>query len=288
MKITIIGPGAIGLILASSLEDKNEVSVLVKGERYNELSQKGLWIIQNDIKKNITAKVVTEISDCDIAIIAVKGYDLDSTKELLEDFKGKIIICQNGLGMIDFNASNNNEIFAIVTSVGAVSLNEGVSEFKGTGTTVIGSLKNVTKKSEHLVNLFSSNYFKISYSENIEEHIWLKAIVNSAINPIASHYNIKNGKLREEKYWRLVKGLLDESIQIAVANDIDLPMDPLEATENIVNSTSENYCSMLQDLKKGKKTEINEINGILFEIGKKKKVSTLLNGRYLEKIKAIS
>ena len=96
MKITIIGPGAIGLILASSLEDKNEVSVLVKGERYNELSQKGLWIIQNDIKKNITAKVVTEISDCDIAIIAVKGYDLDSTKELLEDFKGKIIICQNG------------------------------------------------------------------------------------------------------------------------------------------------------------------------------------------------
>ena len=288
MKITIIGPGAIGLILASSLENKNEVSVLVKREKYDELNKKGLWIIQNGNKKSVNAKIVTKISDCDIAIIAVKAYDLDSTKELLSDFKGKIIICQNGLGMMNYNVSNNNEILAIVTSVGAVSLNEGVSEFKGTGRTVIGSLKNVTNKSDHLVSLFSSTYFKISYNKNIEQHIWLKAIVNSAINPIASHYNVKNGKLREEKYWKLVKELLDESIQIAVANDIDLPMDPLEATENIVNSTSENYCSMLQDLKKGKKTEINEINGILFEIGKKKKVSTLLNGRYLEKIKAIS
>ena len=288
MKITIIGPGAIGLILASSLEDKNEVSLLVKRGNYDKLSDKGLWVIQNGSKKSVNARLTTEVSDCDVVIIAVKGYDLDGTKELLNDFKGKIIICQNGLGMMDFNLSNNNEIFAIVTSVGAVSLNEGVSEFKGTGTTVIGSLKNVTKKSEHLVNLFSSNYFKISYSENIEEHIWLKAIINSAINPIASHYNIKNGKLREEKYWRLVKELLDESIQIAVANNIDFPIDPLEATENIVKNTSENYCSMLQDLKKGKKTEINEINGILYQIGNKNNVSTLLNGKYLEKIKSIS
>ena len=288
MKITIIGPGAIGLILASSLENKNEVSVLVKREKYDELNKKGLWIIQNGNKRSVNAKIVTKISDCDIAIIAVKAYDLDSTKELLSDFKGKIIICQNGLGMMNYNVSNNNEILAIVTSVGAVSLNEGVSEFKGTGTTVIGSLKNVTNKSDRLVSLFSSTYFKISYSKNVEQHIWLKAIINSAINPIASHYNIKNGELREDKYWKLVKELLDESILIAVANGIDFPIDPLEATEDIVNNTSENYCSMLQDLKKGKKTEINEINGILLQIGKKKKVNTLLNGRYLEKIKSIS
>ena len=86
----------------------------------------------------------------------------------------------------------------------------------------------------------------------------------------------------------MVKELLDESTLIAVANGIDFPIDPLGATEDIVNNTSENYCSMLQDLKKGKKTEINEINGILLQIGKKNKVNTLLNGRYLEKIKSIS
>ena len=288
MKITIIGPGAIGLVLASSLENKNEVSILVKRNRYDELNRKGLWIIKNDDKKEVRAKIVTEISDCDIVIIAVKGYDLDITNELLKDFNGKIIICQNGLKMMDYNPSNNNEVFAIVTSLGAGSLDEGVSEFKGTGTTVIGGLKNIMTNSNQLVNIFSTDYFKIIPSENIEEHIWLKAVVNSAINPIASHYNIKNGELKKEKYWKLVKELLDESINIAISNNIHFPMDPVETTKKIIHNTAENFCSMLQDLKKGKKTEINEINGILLQIGQKKKVSTLLNGRYLEKIKFIS
>ena len=45
---------------------------------------------------------------------------------------------------------------------------------------------------------------------------------------------------------------------------------------------------MLQDVKKGRKTEINEINGILVQIGKKNNASTQLNSEYLKKIKAVS
>ena len=81
MKITIIGPGAIGLILASSLEDKNEVSLLVRRENYDKLSHKGLWVIQNGSKKSVNARLTTEVSNCDVVIIAVKGYDLDGTKK---------------------------------------------------------------------------------------------------------------------------------------------------------------------------------------------------------------
>ena len=51
MKITVIGAGAIGIVLAASLETKNEVSVLVKPENYNKLAKKGLWIIEGDQKR---------------------------------------------------------------------------------------------------------------------------------------------------------------------------------------------------------------------------------------------
>ena len=65
MKITIIGPGAIGLVLASSLENKNEVSILVKRNRYDELNRKGLWIIKNDDKKihkkSLSSKPLSQI-----------------------------------------------------------------------------------------------------------------------------------------------------------------------------------------------------------------------------------
>ena len=287
MKITVIGAGAIGIVLAASLETKNEVSVLVKPENYNKLAKKGLWIIEGDEKRKIKAKIITEVIDSEIVIIAVKGYDLQNTKKLLDTFTGKVIICQNGLKMMDFNLSNNNKIYSIVTSIGAISSELGVSEFKGTGKTIVGGLFNVKKESTTISDLFSSYYFDIYHTKDIKKHIWLKAAINSAINPIASYHNLKNGELKREVYWSQVKKLLAESVSIANSNGINFNNNPLDLAEEIIEKTADNFCSMLQDIKKGRKTEINEINGILYEMGKKQNVNARLNLEYLKKIKAL-
>lgn len=287
MKITVIGAGAIGIVLAASLDTKNEVSVLVKPENYNRLAKKGLWIIEGDEKRKIKAKIVTKVIDSEIVIIAVKGYDLQNTKKLLDRFTGMVIICQNGLKMLDFNISNKNEIYSIVTSIGAASSELGVSEFKGTGKTIVGGLFNVKKDSNKISGLFSSYYFDIYHSKDIKKHIWLKAAINSAINPIASYHNLKNGELKREEYWSQVKRLLAESVSIANSNGINFNNDPLDLAEEIIEKTADNFCSMLQDIKKGRKTEINEINGILCEMGKKQNINAKLNLEYLKKIKTL-
>ena len=287
MKITVIGAGAIGIVLAASLDTKNEVSVLVKPENYNRLAKKGLWIIEGDEKRKIKAKIVTKVIDSEIVIIAVKGYDLQNTKKLLDRFTGMVIICQNGLKMLNFNLSNKNEIYSIVTSIGAISSELGVSEFKGTGKTIVGGLFNVNKESNKISDLFSSYYFDVYHSKEIKKHIWLKAAINSAINPIASYHNLKNGELKREEYWSQVKKLLAESVSIANSNGINFNNNPLDLAEEIIKKTADNFCSMLQDIKKGRKTEINEINGILYEMGKKQNINAKLNLQYLKKIKAL-
>jgi len=286
MKITIIGAGAIGLLLASSLEKKNEISVLVKKEHYNELIEKGLWIEKKVERKRIEAKIITEMDNPEIVIIAVKGYDLGLVSEILKDFKGKIIICQNGLKMLDYKTPNNNELFAIVTSIGAVSLERGLSKFMGTGRTVIGNLYQQEKGK--MEKLFSNEYFDMCDVENIRGEIWLKAAINSAINPVAAFHNINNGKLKNKRYWIIVREILEESVKIAVSKGIKLPQNPLEATEKIIENTPENLCSMLQDLRKGRRTEINEINGLIVKIAKEKNLSARLNLKYLKKIKSTS
>tara|TARA_B100000676_G_scaffold306935_1_gene364226 strand:+ start:213 stop:1109 length:897 start_codon:yes stop_codon:yes gene_type:complete len=287
MKITVIGAGAIGIVLAASLDNKNEVSVLVKPENYKRLIKKGLWIIEGNKKRKIKAKIVTEVIDSEIVLIAVKGYDLQNTKKLLDSFTGKVIICQNGLKMLDFRLSNDNEIYSIVTSIGATSSEIGVSEFKGTGKTVVGGLFNVKKDSKEILELFSSYFFDISQSKDIKKEIWLKAAINSAINPIASFHNLKNGELKKSEYWTQVKELLTESVSIAKSNGIKFRNDPIDLTEEIIEKTADNLCSMLQDIKKGRKTEINEINGILCQMGKKQNIIPKLNLEYLKKIKTL-
>ena len=288
MNITIIGGGAIGLLLAASLDDNNEVSVLVKPEKCKQLEKKGLWIIRENNKRKISAKVVTHINNPDVVIIAVKGYDLEKTRKILSDFRGKVIICQNGLKMLDFNLPNNNEMFAIVTSVGAVSLEDGVTKFKGTGNTLLGKLQDVKSLEQNMLKLFSTEYFEISHVNDIENYIWLKAVINSAINPVASYYNLKNGGLKKKPYWNLVKDIIDESTRIANSNNIIFHDDPLRLAQEIIEKTADNICSMLQDIKRGRKTEINEINGILIQIGNKNNARTHLNSEYLKKINAVN
>jgi len=288
MKISIIGPGAIGLLLASSLEKHNAVSVLVKEEHYDILIENGLWIKNKNKKKRIKANIVTKIKDAEIVIIAVKGYDLESTRKTLQDFKGKIIICQNGLRMLEYNSKNNNDLFSIVTSVGAISLDLGITEYMGTGTTVIGNLNIDDKRTFNIEELFSRDYFEIYPVKNIIDYIWLKATINSAVNPIAAFHNLKNGKLSDSKYWKSVKELLTETMNIAGKNNIRFPHNPLEETKKIISNTPDNLCSMLQDLKKGQRTEIEDINGIIVKIGRKNNLDTTLNQKYLDKINSIS
>ena len=237
MKITIIGPGAIGLLLASSLEELNDVSMLVKKKHYDELNKNDLWIKKGETKRKINAKIITKMEDPEVVIIAVKSYDLQITEKILRTFKGKIIICQNGLKMLDYNPENSNDVLAIVTSVGAVSLKLGITEFMGTGNTVIGNLNGTGHGTWNLENLFSKEYFEIIPVTNIVQHIWLKATINSAINPIASFHNLRNGKLSKEKYWKSVEELLKESVMIAKANNIEFPESPLEATKMIIDKT---------------------------------------------------
>ena len=288
MKITIIGPGAIGLLLASSLEVLNDVSILVKKKHYDKLNEKGLWIKRGKNKRKIRAKIITEMEDSEVVIIAVKSYDLQATNKILRTFKGKIIICQNGLKMLDYSPENSNDILAVVTSVGAVSLELGITEFMGTGNTVIGNLNDTDNRTWNLENIFANEYFGILPVTNIVEHIWLKATINSAINPIAAFHNLKNGKLSEVKYWKLVERLLNESMMIAKANNIKFPENPLEAAKRIIDKTPNNLCSMLQDLKKGQRTEIDEINGIIVKTGRKHSLVTTMNDKYLQKVKSIS
>ena len=70
--------------------------------------------------------------------------------------------------------------------------------------------------------------------ENIEEFVWLKTVINSAINPIATLAEVKNGKLKNPELNDEVKKLCEESSKIASSNGIKLPLDPWIEIKKII------------------------------------------------------
>ena len=118
--------------------------------------------------------------------------------------------------------------------------------------------------------------------------MWLNTVINSAINPIATLAEVKNGKLKNPELNDEVKKLCEESSYIASSNGIKLPLDPWREINKIIEKTADNKCSMLQDLENNQQTEIDAINGELIRIGKKLSINTIYNQQVFSDIKNLS
>ena len=94
---------------------------------------------------------------------------------------------------------------------------------------------------------------------------------------IYKNYDIR-GLYPEEINEKLVEKICYESTLIAKSYGKEFSFDDMfEKTKKVILDTADNYSSMLQSIKKGRKTEIDSINGKLVEIGKKKGVDTSIN-----------
>ena len=100
--------------------------------------------------------------------------------------------------------------------------------------------------------------------------IYEKLVLNSIINPIASLLKVKNGFLLRMVNSNAVQNLLEEAVKVVALEGVHL--NPVEVQLNlrkVIEATSENKCSMLQDLEQKKKTEIEYITGFLLKLAKK-------------------
>ena len=292
MNITVIGPGAIGVLLAYTLANgENDVSLLVKPEHEYLQDQKKIRIKDMTgkiIDKKI--KIITSLSKTDLVILTVKSYDV---KHLLDQIKGRdtpILCCQNGLQTLNLlkNKIKPNLLSYMVTGIGSSKIEAGFSHHNGKGFTFLGQIEGENgAKIKKISQTLSAQGIICEIVENISDYIWLKAIINSAINPIATINRVKNGELKDKKLIIQVKNICDESTNIAQKIGIKLPRDPWEEIMTIITKTAENKCSMLQDIENQQKTEIDAINGEFVRIAETNKLEAKYNKLAIVKIKKL-
>ena len=82
--------------------------------------------------------------------------------------------------------------------------------------------------------------------------------------------------------------ICEESKNIAERNGIVLPLDPWKEINSIIEKTSQNKCSMLQDLENCQKTEIDAINGEIIRIAKKLSIIPTYNKQVVSEIERLS
>jgi len=295
MNIVIFGAGAIGSLFGYFFSKENNVVLIGRKNHIDAINQNGL-IIKGKTKKNVKISAFETIDEVpfipDLLILTVKSYDTENaikqTVDLIDE-NTFVMSLQNGLGNVEKIQKyvDIKRILACITTHGVVFCKPGVIKHTGVGKTVIGSLENKsTTVIENIAKMLNKSGVKTTTSKDVLKDIWVKAIINSSINPITAIFRCKNGYLLENPVLeKILEKICSESTDIANADGIDVSYDNMiEKTKEVIQDTSENHSSMLQSFKQVKRTEIDEINGKIVEISKKYNIESPLNKILLDLI----
>jgi 2-dehydropantoate 2-reductase len=297
MNIVVYGAGAIGSLFGGLLSKKNNVILIGRKPHVYAIKKNGL-IIQGKTKLNIEIPADVSIDDFslipDLLILTVKSYDTENAiKEAKPFIKSDTVVMslQNGLDNIEKIEKHiiKENIIVGITTNGAVFSKPGIIVHTGIGKTTLGELTcEKTKRITKIVDTFNKSGVKTTINNDILSEIWIKAIINSSINPLSTLIECKNGYLLKNPVLeRIVEKICEESTDIANLNGINVSYDDMiERTKKVIKDTAENYSSMLQSFQQGKQTEIDSINCRLVEIGKKRGMEPLMNELLVYNVKS--
>lgn len=269
-KIYIIGAGAVGKALAVSLKMNENDVTLIRGSVDDNTSYfeeiKILYNNEKTLEESIEISTLGNYSELNgIIVLTNKSYgnELLSDK-LTEKVKDSpIVLLQNGLGIEEPFINNNfPEIYRCVLFLTSQIVNESEISYRPVAVSPIGTIKRKNTDLNGIVAQLNSPNFQFKAENNIQKVIWEKAIANSVFNSICPLLDVDNGIFqRDAKVFNLAKRIITECISIASENSIYLDQNELEERVLFISKMSDGQLiSTLQDIRNGRRTEIETLN----------------------------
>jgi 2-dehydropantoate 2-reductase len=300
MKIVIVGQGAMGSLLASFLaKTKQELWLLDKdSERSARINSRGISVEgvsgEWQVKARSTVKA-EEIGEADLAIICVKSYDTKEAAMALKPAVGretKVLTLQNGLGNVEIISEvlGGDKVIGGATNLGATMIESGKVRHAGRGETVIGRIDGkIPAEMRHIRELFNKAGLETRLSKDIKGILWSKLIVNAGINALTAITRLANGRLLEfEGTRKILREAVAEATKVAKRKRIRLIYDdPLAKTEAVCEATAGNISSMLADVLKRRRTEIDYINAAIVRQGQELGVPVPVNSMLTDLVRTI-
>ena len=294
LKITIIGPGAMGCLLAGYISRSGlPVSILdYKSDRAKRLSKNGIYIETGEGNFQSFPRITADASTLgaqDAVLVLVKAGQTANALKQARPLIGEgtvVVSLQNGIGHEETlsNIAKPESIALGVTTQGATLLREGCVKHAGQGETTIGLLKAYDlslEKLNALSRLLTSSGWPCSLADDIFPHIWKKLLANVGVNALAALTGIKNGDILTLEHMKRLQGLaVIKAWKVAAEKGIKINLDLDEAVEyvrSVCTETAGNISSMLQDRILNKPTEIDYINGAIVRMAGKLGIDTPVN-----------
>lgn len=284
--ILVVGLGAVGTVFATFLKESghNVYGLVRKKYSDNNLKVEGIW----GEHKATLDKITDSVEDLknipfDLIILAVKSFDIENAIKQIKDLVGektKILLTQNGYGNYEV-ASEYIDKSKIL--IGRVIFGSKILQPLHAYITVnaddvrIGQPENLLDDKEvlEIVCMIKHSGIPTSFSKDVYKILWEKILYNCALNPLGALLECNYGTLAENKETKeIINLIIDEIFLVAKENNISLNFENSKDYKkhfytNLIPPTKDHFPSMYYDLKSGKKTEIDALNGAIVKLGEK-------------------
>ncbi|RLI31509.1 2-dehydropantoate 2-reductase [Candidatus Bathyarchaeota archaeon] len=300
MRIAVVGSGAMGSLYGGLLADAGEDVTLIDiwKEHVDAINTRGLKISGASGERLVRVRATTnpaEVGTVDLIMIFVKAYD---TRKAAQDALPMVgpetvfLTLQNGLGNVEQieEVAGKGRVVAGATTHGSTLVGPGEVFHAGKGLTYIGELTGeITERVKRIAETFNRAGIETHISQNIQGIIWKKILINVGINAITAITGLRNGEiLLVPEVKEIVRKAVLEAAEVAKAAGITVEMeDPVAEVYKVAELTAKNKSSMLQDVERGRRTEIDAINGAIVRIGKQYGVDTPVNETLVAAVKGI-
>jgi 2-dehydropantoate 2-reductase len=287
-KIAVVGAGAVGGYFGGLLARAGAPVVMIGRPAFVEAVKKnGLFLDTLQFQESVRIEASTELSaarGAEIVLFCVKTTDNAATARALAPLlaPGAMVLSfQNGVDNVEqIRAAAAIDALPTVVYVAASVPEPGRVKHVGRGDLVFGPQ---SEKTGRVAALFSRANVPCRISENIDGELWTKLIWNCALNAVSALGHAKYGQIAASADARkVVETVVDEVLAVARAANIHPPglEDPkvaIAGAMKIATQMAEALSSTAQDMNRGKRTEIDSLNGYISRRGAELGVSTPVN-----------
>ncbi len=276
MKIGVMGSGAVGSFFGSFFSEAgHDVTYIARGAHLAEMNKNGLSILKENEKVIIQqafSENVEDLADCELILFCVKSGDTKETAERMNEViqdSAYVMTLQNGVSNEEILVQlfGKDRVLSAAVYVQAAVESPGVVQQSGRYKLVIGSL---SEDGQEVENRFSELFNEVEIPTNISKQIllrkWKKYLWNLIFNPLSAATDRSVGQILDDPYLREIAWMIGlESIEVATLSGYPLSEKDIQTAFHNAEFARTHTTSMLQDIRKGKVTEAEELIGYLMK-----------------------
>lgn len=287
----ILGAGAIGHFFAEKLlKSGQHAAFVLRPESESHIRSFNFENLATENSSNTVMAQSKLTPKCDFLLVTLKAQDVLPALTLLQSQIDKhccIVLLHNGMGTAEQTEKlfPRNAIMVGTTSNGVLKLSGDHIRHTGAGVTWLGPFNNQAKRYKDIATQLSA-LEELTWCDDIRQKLWLKLVINCAINPLTAIHQCKNGELAKPALHPQVVKIVQELALVCEKARLPWSYTELQAqVDSVIARTAENFSSMHQDRHFNRQTEIDFITGYVLKVANAYSIPVPTNQALFDKIK---